>query len=471
MTISDRKRIMMIFTAIITAVALYSVLACSDVYANTSTKSAVTKYASNIRSGAGTGYKRIATLKKGKTITVRGSKKTSGGKTWYYFTYKGKTRYIISGNVKIQSTSVTYSAKKKGVTRYAVNVRSGPSTSYKRYGTLSKGSAITLKGYKKLAGNSKWYRITYNSKTRYVEASYVTIASDVAGFPESYQSKLSILQAAHPNWVFKPQNTGIAWSSALAYEYSNGNNVYSSGGTWKSASKNMVAYYFDPRNSLSEGYVFQFLNHSFDSSTQSTTTVRQVAGSSFINTSAYIDLIYTAGKEAGVNPNVLAAMIIQEQGIYGSSSLISGKYTDTTFDTAQYGSLTGLYNYFNIGAYTTSAMTTVQRGLWWAGGQMKNGTIQYSSYLRPWNTVEKAIKGGALYYYSNYVGKNQNTLYLKKFNVMNGLSKVGTHQYMTHVAGAYGEGKKLSRADDYTYVFYIPVFTNMPSSPCAYSAT
>lgn len=165
---------------------------------------------------------------------------------------------------------------------------------------------------------------------------------------------------------------------------------------------------------------------------------------------SYVDIIMNAGAQAGVNPYVLGAMILQEQA-NGTSGSISGT-------TAGYQ---GIYNFFNIGAYQTDSMSAITRGLWYAS--------QAGNYGRPWNSIEKSILGGALYYGENFVSQGQDTFYLKKFNVQgNNLYK---HQYMTNVEGAAGEGAKLSRA--YTdamkkepLVFKIPVFNNMPEAAC-----
>ena len=165
---------------------------------------------------------------------------------------------------------------------------------------------------------------------------------------------------------------------------------------------------------------------------------------------SYVDILLNAGSASGVNPYVLAAMIIQEQGVNGTSGLISGT-------TAGYA---GYYNFFNIDAFQAENMTAVQRGLWYAS--------QSGSYQRPWNTVEKAIMGGATYYGENYVKVGQDTFYLKKFNVQG--SNLYKHQYMTNVQGAASEGAKLAQA--YTEElkktsldFKIPVYNNMPASP------
>lgn len=164
-------------------------------------------------------------------------------------------------------------------------------------------------------------------------------------------------------------------------------------------------------------------------------------------TVTYSDIIMEAAEQAQISPYVLASMIIQEQGSKGTSGSISGA--------------SGYYNYFNVGAYATGGMTAVERGLWYAS--------QSGSYNRPWNTPERAIIGGAMFYAGNYLNAGQNTLYLKRFNVQG--SNIYKHQYMTNTQGAAEEGKNLSKAYNETMrqdaiTFYIPVYTNMPETAC-----
>lgn len=166
----------------------------------------------------------------------------------------------------------------------------------------------------------------------------------------------------------------------------------------------------------------------------------------------YADVIMQAAASSGVNPYVLAAMIIQEQGSDGRGNSISGNYSGYT----------GYYNYFNVGAYASDGMTAVQRGLWYAS--------QSGNYGRPWNSVQSSIVGGAEFYGSNYVRAGQDTLYLKKFNVQG--SNMYKHQYMTNVDGAASEGcifaEGFSAELKATALeFKIPVYQNMPDSPCA----
>ncbi len=163
---------------------------------------------------------------------------------------------------------------------------------------------------------------------------------------------------------------------------------------------------------------------------------------------SYVDIILDAGAQSGVNPYVLAAMIIQEQGTAGTSPMISG--TVSGYE--------GIYNFFNVEAYETSTMSKVAKGLAYAS--------QSGSYSRPWNTVEKSIIGGAVNYGENYVKAGQDTFYLKKFNVQG--SNMYKHQYMTNVQGAASEGAKMAEAygdalKTTVLEFKIPVYNNMPA--------
>jgi len=171
----------------------------------------------------------------------------------------------------------------------------------------------------------------------------------------------------------------------------------------------------------------------------------QVSGS-------YVDIIMRAAAESGVNPYVLAAMIIQEQGSDARGRSISG--TVSGYE--------GYYNYFNVGAYADGSLGAVERGLWYAS--------QSDSFDRPWNTPEKSIIGGAQFYGTNYVKAGQDTFYLKKYNVQG--SNMYKHQYMTNVDGAASEASRFAEAYSQSMkqtalCFKIPVYNNMPDTPCA----
>ena len=456
-----------------------------------------------VRSGAGTNHDTLGQLSTGKTFDIEGTATDSSGTVWYKLTYNGRFGYVSSKYVKVTETKDDGNGGDSGDTSEPVtfqlgtttaydglNVRKGPGTGYERLTTLPGGTSVTITGSAKDSGGKVWYKYQYSaSQDGYMCSDYVTVKTVTSdsqfeaymtaqGFPESYKPGLRMLHAAHPQWVFKADKLGYSWSSALSRKrqsrertlcklvitcfipidtagaYNASNNTWTRyDGSWYAASEKVVSYYMDPRNFLSENGIYQFMTHRYDSATQNESTVAAVISGSFMQGSnpgggysSYSSLINEAGKSTGVNPNVLAAMIIQEQG-WSGSSLVSGTYPGYQ----------GYYNFFNIGAYTTDTMNAIQRGLWYASRQ-------------GWNTPYKSIVGGAEFYADEYVSNNQDTYYTKKFNVKNGLSHVATHQYMTNVAAAAGEGSIVKSAfnsnSNYPVTFNIPVYDDMPATAC-----
>ena len=462
----------------------------------------------NVRAKASSSSKRLGQLKKKQEITATYLVKDKSGTKWYRFKYKGKTAYVIASQTKNLYMVQTYKTKKKAyITATALNVRAKASTKGKKVGTVLKNKTIYIKSKSVTKSGVVWYRFTYKSKNAYVNGKFVKIGSPSKavttsttqasntddfeaymkeqGFPASYKPYLRKLHKEHPKWIFIAKKAGYSWDtlntkarkrgvncidSTLPKSWrSTASSVYNSktktwttfdGGRWYQASNKVIAYYLDPRNFLNDSCIFEFMGHKFDSKSQNKNTIKSitsVSSSCFMNNTTYTNYLYNAGKNAGVNPNVITAMIVEEQGWRGTSGLISGTYPGYK----------GYYNYFNIGAYSSGSMSAVQRGLWWA----KGAGVGATSYGRPWNTRQKAITGGAMFYGQNYINNKQDTYYTKKFNVMNGSSSVGTHEYMTNVCGAVGEGKILAYAyrnnSNYPIKFYIPVYSGMPSKACS----
>ena len=388
-------------------------------------------------------------------------------------------------------------------TEVGLSVRSGPGTSYGRLGLIYDGTTVTITGEKKASDGATWYAINYNGGTGYVINTYIRIISGglddkefeaylkEQGFPESYWDGLKVLHAMYPEWVFQADHNGFDWNYAVDQESKIGNSLVQSTsksswkstdpkaynwdtgkwtefdtGGWVAASREIVAYYMDPRNFLTQNSIFQFLLQSYDSKVQNVAGVERLVDGTFLDATVtdtdgkkiyYPQVIYDAGKKAGVNPYVLAAMIVQEQGTKGLSDSISGKAPG----------FEGYFNFYNIGAVAGGGNTAVKNGLIYAkGGTSGTGT----SYGRPWNSRVRAITGGAQFYANGYVTAGQDTMYLKRFNAQG--DNPFTHRYMTSVWGAASEG--LSLAGGYSeelrqspLVFSIPVYDNMPSTPCA----
>ena len=166
-------------------------------------------------------------------------------------------------------------------------------------------------------------------------------------------------------------------------------------------------------------------------------------------THTYAEIIYDACRQVGINPYVVVAMILQEQGKDGKSDSISGKNNK----------FPGVYNFGNIGAYAADGLTAVENGLKYASNA--------GSYNRPWNSKEKALYGTIDYYANSFIKKGQDTFYLKKWNVQG--ENLFKHQYMSNVAGANSEGQLLGACYDdnllkQTHIFKIPYYNNMPLS-------
>ena len=343
------------------------------------------------------------------------------------------------------------------------------------------------------------------------------------GFSESYIEDLAALQKEHPNWKFVAFKTGIDFDDAVKGELA---------GT-PTTETNLRAY-LDPRNWLNEKYIFQFESIRKSDAVQSVSSVNAILKNTWMANSkinyfdtqgisktvtevnTYADAMIKASNYTNMSANYIAAKIRQENGgATYSATAVCG--TRPPFQ--------GIFNYFNIGAYTTA-----MDGLAWAAGFLKankdtvlydgtnataspivtvsngqrmtyvkedgeyyrvtlynelgNGkyedketgyilksdvnTTYMGNYGRPWTDPNKAIYYGAKYIANGYL-TYQYTMYLQKFNVNAQSGNLYRHEYMTNVSGAASEGYHLysgySNAGllNSAHTFYIPVFNNMPN--------
>ena len=343
------------------------------------------------------------------------------------------------------------------------------------------------------------------------------------GFSESYIEDLAALQKAHPNWKFVAFKTGLDFDDAVKGELA---------GT-PTTETNLRAY-LDPRNWLNEKYIFQFESIKKSDAVQSVSSVNAILKNTWMANSkinyfdtqgisktvtevnTYADAMIKASNYTNMSANYIAAKIRQENGgATYSATAVCG--TRPPFQ--------GIFNYFNIGAYSTA-----MDGLAWAAGFLKankdtvlydgtnataspivtvsngqrmtyvkedgeyyrvtlynelgNGkyedketgyilksdvnTTYMGNYGRPWTDPNKAIYYGAKYIANGYL-TYQYTMYLQKFNVNAQSGNLYRHEYMTNVSGAASEGYHLysgySNAGllNSAHTFYIPVFNNMPN--------
>ncbi len=397
--------------------------------------------------------------------------------------------------------AVSTTTGKVSATGNGVLVRANAGSSYSNFGYVGYGQSvnINLDNSKQTLDNTTgcpsgyWYYIT-SPKTGYVCTSYVyidkpdsiitgvdmSLLDDDAfdeylkkeGFPVSYYAKLKELHTKHPNWIFKGVNTYRNWTHILNDESVLGMSLYQlsssrksagyeaylstasgaynwatdkfspyDGSTWMNANRETIAYHIDPRNFLTESYIFMFEDLGYNSS-YTKDDVEKIIKSDYTN------YILEASKASNISAMFLASRIKQE-GV-----LITKATTGENFvcDGKTYS---GYYNFYNIGA--TSGADPVTNGLCYA---MAKG----------WNTPEKAIKGGAQFLSGSYINQGQYTNYFQKWNVSSSTQSNITHQYMTNIEAPrsessiiYSSYKNINILDS-SFVFYIPYFNNMPDT-------
>lgn len=414
--------------------------------------------------------------------------------------------YILSFAlaVSMAASCMTVSAAQLSGTCTAdvLNVRSGAGTGYSKTGTVSYGDSLTILSETTDASGAKWYKISCGSVTGYVSATYVTVttggtqgSSDAdfesymtkQGFPESYKPYLRTLHAQHPEWIFTAQKLGVDWNTAVkeecvvgrnlvhssalaswksmekgAYDF-NGGYWYGLDGSWVAASKEIIMYYMDPRNFINDTYIFIFENQSYNPSYQTESGVKTILADTFMSGSytcpdtkkkyTYSQTFIDAAKKSGVSPYHLASRCRNEQGVNGAPQSL--------------GTVKGYKNYFNffdIQAYATSTMTAAEMGC-------KYAKTTNPTYLLPWTNQYKSIVGGSVFLGTGYITKGQDTLYLQKFDMVDGGNGLYYHQYMTCVFGQANEAISLKNAYSQDILnsameFKIPVYNNMPDEVC-----
>lgn len=339
------------------------------------------------------------------------------------------------------------------------------------------------------------------TKAAYTEANIGTYEQELARFPSDYKAKIQALHSIYPNAIFVAQDkffdwgvkteVAVDWNRMLSSEYYDGtgnlswsnrsrslihyslNVGYRSDadwaysyytdeytpfdtGKWYAAAKDAVAYYMDPRNFLDSRYIFMFESN-LSNNYQTQEGVEKILTGGFMadkyipgSLKKYSEVLVEAANENDISPYMLASRLKLEQGNAGTSPLISG--TQVGYE--------GYYNYFNIGASGTGSQVVIN-GLEYAKSQ-------------GWDSVEKSIKAGAAFIKKEYVGindqynvKGQLTGYLQKWDPYG--YKLGGHQYMQNITAAYTEASTTfnsyasqSGYQNYRYIFYIPVYSNMP---------
>lgn len=282
-----------------------------------------------------------------------------------------------------------------------------------------------------------------------------------------YTSLLQSLAKSHPNWTFKLYETGLDWDTVINNEYTGhgkspknlvpssyesawicsicGKKEYDDSGRWYCASRAAIEYVMDPRNSINEAKIFQFLQLANDKNITKAQVKTMASKISYLNSDDIINAIYEVATEDNINPFYIIGKILQEQGS-GASALCSGNGYN--------GKYKGYYNLFNIGASGNGTSEIILNGLEYA-------------YEKGWNTPEKALRGG-LATIKNYINRGQDTLYYQKFNVT--YKPYYNGQYAQNIFDSQSIASNLKKYYneegllESKFTFEIPLYKNMPTS-------
>jgi len=203
------------------------------------------------------------------------------------------------------------------------------------------------------------------------------------GFPETYRSRLRVLNQKYPNWVFQAVHTRLNWddsvsrqravgaihatnSSSINWPHRDSVNPIE-GSTWWRPTLGATAYFLDPRNFLDEVRIMQFerLNFSSAFGEADVQVVLQntfMRGVSELDNQSFASIFMEAGQAANVNPVHLASRARLEVGSNGSRATTGAQFT---YRGIVYS---GLYNFFNIGAFSSDPESPVLAGLVWGTG-------------------------------------------------------------------------------------------------------
>ena len=440
------------------------------------------------RSGAGTAMKKKGSLKKGDTVTVcliaKPVSSTSGSSPKWYRIKLG-SKYYFASSAEIET------GKRAVLEDNSVNDTDADA---------KKDAAADASEQGGQEGSNPFVNMSDSEFNEYLKAQ---------GFPKAYRTKLKALHKKHPNWQFRAFDTGMKWTDAVSriaksaqiesgasmkgssytsslwpdeedaesviYETASGEielgdsddindyyrefadaysdpqaaeNAWMSGsglvliesaeiGSWVKASKNTSAFFMDPRNFLTENRIYMFEDLSYDPDYQTKKAVAKILEPTKLPDCGFTaKLFVNAGKKYNVSPVHLASRARQESG--GGGVSVNGSQ--------------GVYNPFNIGAYSSASQG-----------------ISYA-INKGWTTPKKAVYGGAAFIAKGYIGNGQNTIYFQRFDVTNGLSRVGTHVYMTNIRAPYFEATSTKTAyksygiTKEALTFIIPIYKNMPAS-------
>ncbi|MFR1759966.1 MAG: SH3 domain-containing protein, partial [Christensenellaceae bacterium] len=168
-----KKGMPLLLAALLLLAGVLPALAAAGASPQSSPSSGTVKLASsasslNVRSGPGTRYSTLGSLRHGAAVTITGEQ--SG---WYSISFHGRTGYVkasyITPSLQPADSSTAFTGHVKLASSSGrLNVRKGPGTGYAAMGQLANGAKVSV-----TKAQGGWYAIAYNGSTGYVSSAYV----------------------------------------------------------------------------------------------------------------------------------------------------------------------------------------------------------------------------------------------------------------------------------------------------------
>ncbi len=346
--------------------------------------------------------------------------------------YRNEAAFIHTNYADITEYGEIYSAGD-------VNLRTEPYFKENVETKVKNGTKITILGEVKgdlYAGNTKWYKVSYNKKTLYVHSSLVIST----GMTAKTSSKVNV--RAKSNTTSHIYGT-LPKGSEVTVVKKSGNWLEIKYNTWRNPTRADVAFYLNPNNND----MFQHLLLSASVGVPAKEINQVLVGKGKLEGlgQAFID----GGKRHSVNEIYLISHAFLETG-HGTSILSNGEMKVGVISTNKYVSVQPKGTYiveYNPTSKTWSIKTDSKNeskgvkvrtvyNMFGIGAEDSNpstlGSIR--AYKEGWFTPESAIIGGAKFIGDRYIHNyyKQNTLYKMRWNP----ASPGYPQYATDIAWA-----------------------------------
>jgi len=174
---------------------VFSLLIITTVYAaDYPVTGVITASSLRVRSGPGTQYTTVDTLKKNSEVTVYGI-----NNNWYKISFNGRYCYVSSDYVTLQqkeenTDSTTQEISYGKVTASALNLRKKASTSSSVLTIIKRDQIVKI-----ISKTDDWYNISFESFTGYVSAKYISLIETPDESDANVETPNTNIEQSFPN--------------------------------------------------------------------------------------------------------------------------------------------------------------------------------------------------------------------------------------------------------------------------------